>query len=87
MNEVIHRLVGYDRRTGELVTEYDIPTARLDFAKRTACVGPDDPGAVLCYKLTRQQARDIAGAIGAAVDVDALNFYMEGFTGSGQPIR
>ena len=39
----------------------------------------DDPQAVLCYELDRTQTRDLAATIGAPVNPDALNFYMEGF--------
>lgn len=79
MTEIIHRLVGYNRSTGMVADEYDIPGIHLEFAKRVAGVPADDPEAVLCYRLTGQQARDIAGAIGATIDVDAFNFYIEGF--------
>lgn len=62
-----------------VAAEYDVPRIHLEFAKRVAKVPADDPEAVLCYRLTGQQARDIAGAIGVAIDADAFNFYMEGF--------
>lgn len=76
---VFHALVGYDKATGEVAIEHEVPDAELDYAKATAGVGPDDPDAVLCYRLSPSQAGDIAGAIGVGVDGRAYNFYLEGF--------
>ena len=84
MTRIYHRLVGYGRITGDVMAEHDIPEACRDFAKQTAGVGYDDPEAVLCYRLTGKQTRAIAKAIGATVDADALNFYMEGFANLGR---
>jgi len=79
MTAISHRLVGYDPASGRVAAEYEIPESGLDYAKRVAGIGADDPEAVLCYKLTDAQTRAIAGAIGTRVDSGALNFYMEGF--------
>jgi hypothetical protein len=80
MTDIItHRLVGYDRVSGSMAVEYDVPNRFLEFAKRVAKVGADDPQAVLCYGLDDLQARDLAVAIGAKIDGDQLNFYLEGF--------
>jgi hypothetical protein len=76
---VTHRLVGYDRVSGRVAVEYDVPDRFLEFAKRLAKLGADDPEAVLCYRLDDQQAHDLAAAIGAKIDGDELNFYLEGF--------
>jgi hypothetical protein len=79
MTAISHRLVGYDPASERVAIEDKIPDSRLDYAKRVAEVGADDPEAVLCYKLTGAQIRDIAGAIGIVIDAETLNFYMEGF--------
>jgi hypothetical protein len=42
-------------------------------------VGADDPEAVLCYRLDDRQARKLAALIGAKIDPDQFNFYLEGF--------
>jgi hypothetical protein len=76
---ITHRLVGYDRTSGHVAVEYDIPDCLLERAKRVASVGADDPQAVLCYPLDKLQALGVAGAIGADIDPDQLNFYLEGF--------
>ena len=77
--DITHRLVGYDKTTGRVALEHEISPDRLDLAKRIAGVGVDDPEAALCYKLTDRQVRELASAIGARVDAEAWNFYMEGF--------
>jgi hypothetical protein len=83
MTDIItHRLVGYDRSSGRVAVEHDIPDRFLELAKRVAKVGADDPQAVLCYRLDDLQARDLALAIGAKIDRDHLNFYLEGFAGA-----
>jgi hypothetical protein len=79
MTAISHRLVGYDPASERVIAEYVIPESRLEHAKRVAGVGADDPDAVLCYKLTGDQTRDIAGMIGIVVESEALNFYLEGF--------
>lgn len=76
---VFHALVGYDKASGSVVAEYDVPASKFAHAKQVARVGEDDPEAVLCYMLTPEQAADIAGAIGVQADTRALNFYLEGF--------
>jgi hypothetical protein len=82
--QITHRLVGYDQRSGQVAVEHPIPPRHFAVAKTIAGVGFDDSDAALCYKLNKHQAREIAGAIGAAIDADALNFYMEGFA---EPVR
>jgi hypothetical protein len=78
-DRITHRLVGYDRTSGHVAVECDIPDRLLEHAKRVASVGADDPQAVLCYRLEKLQARELAAAIGADIDPDQLNFYLEGF--------
>jgi hypothetical protein len=76
-DRITHRLVGYDR--GHVAVEYDIPNRLLEHAKRVANVGADDPEALLCYRLDTLQARELGAAIGAKINPDQLNFYLEGF--------
>jgi hypothetical protein len=78
-NIITHRLVGYDRVGGRVAVEYDVPDHCLELAKRAAKVGADDPQAVLCHRLDDVQAHDLAAAIGAKIDRNQLNFYLEGF--------
>ena len=76
---ITHRLVGYDRASGRVAVEYDVPDRLLERAKGIAKVGADDPEAVLCYRLDDLQVHDLATAIGAKIDCDQANFYLEGF--------
>ena len=81
---VTHRLVGYDKVTGWVAVECDIPQHHLQQVKLIAGVSADDPEAALCYRLDATQTRDLAATIGALVNPDALNFYMEGFAAPAQ---
>lgn len=81
---VFHRLVGYDKATELVAAQVEIPAEHLDYAKQVAGVGPDDPDAVFCYELNPHKARDIGGAIGAALPSDDLDWFMEG---SSEPVR
>jgi hypothetical protein len=63
--KVIHRLVGYDRRTDQMKVRYEIPSDTLAEAKRIAGVASDDPGAAWSYPLSVDQARAIAKLIRA----------------------
>jgi hypothetical protein len=76
---ITHRLVGYDRASGRVAVEYDVPDRLLELAKGIAKVGADDPEAVLCYKLDDLQAHDLAAAIGTKIDCHQASFYLEGF--------
>lgn len=79
MTQVFHALVGYDKTTGRVAAEHEVPAQALPLAKRIAGVGEDDPDAVLSYMLTPRQALEIAEAIDAPADTRALNFYLEGY--------
>ena len=76
---VFHALVGYDKKSGEVAVEYDVPDSELNYAKDIAGVRSDDPDAALSYKLSPSQAGDIAGAIGVGIDGQAFNFYLQGY--------
>jgi hypothetical protein len=76
---ITHRLVGYDRASGRVAVEYDVPDRLLELAKGIAKVGADDPEAILCYRLDDLQAHDLATAIGAKIDCYQASFYLEGF--------
>lgn len=76
---VVHRLVGYDRRTDRMRTRCDIPHNVLAEAKRIAGVAPDDPDAAWSYPLSAARARAMAQLIRAEIDPDHFEFYLEPF--------
>jgi hypothetical protein len=76
--KVIHRLVGYDRRTDQGKQRFDIPDTRLRDAKEIARVPDDDPDAVWSYRMSDAQARRVAKLVGGKLDRDA-EFFLEAF--------
>jgi hypothetical protein len=76
---VVHRLVGYSRKTDRMVERYDIPPSKLDQAIVIAAVDDDDPDAISSYALSAEQADGIADLIGVAVDCGQLEFFLEAF--------
>jgi hypothetical protein len=70
----IYRLVGYDRRTERLAQRYDIPPAKAKKAKDLVGLEPDDIGDM---PLTDPQARSIAAMIGAEIDIDRFEYFLE----------
>ena len=78
---IVHRLVGYDRRTDRKKQNWDIPDDRLSAVKEIARVPQDDPDAVWSYPLSLAQAREVASVVGLAIDPDA-DFFLEAFSDS-----
>jgi hypothetical protein len=76
---VVHRLTGYDRRTELLASECDIPIEDIARVREIARVGPDDPDVIGSYLLDRQQAERIARLLGAEIDADRYDFFLEPF--------
>jgi len=76
---VEHRLVGCDRPTDRMKVRFDIPDALLPGAKKIAQVPPDDPEAAWWYPLSTAQVRNVANLIGAEVDPNAAEFFLEAF--------
>ena len=72
-----YRLVGYDRKTERQAHSYDIPANRSSYAQGVARIPPDDPNAVGDIELSGSQARDIAGVIGVAIDVQSTDYFLE----------
>jgi len=58
---------------------FDIPEERLPDAKKLAQVPDDDPEAAWSYPLTKAQARRLAVLIGARLDPDHAEFFLEAF--------
>jgi hypothetical protein len=79
---LVHRLVGYDRRTDRMKTRSDIPPDLLAETKRIAGVGSEDPDAAWSYPLSAAQARAVAQLIGTEIDPSGLEFFLEPFADS-----
>ena len=76
---VVHRLVGYDRRTDQARERFDIPEGLLAEAKRIAQVPADDPDAAWSYRLSLRQAGKLAQLIGVIPDFQGAEFFLEAF--------
>ncbi|HTT80484.1 MAG TPA: hypothetical protein VMF86_12475 [Stellaceae bacterium] len=72
-------MVGYDRQTDRANIRFDVPRRLLSEAKRIAQVPDDDPQAAWSYPLSIDQTRDVAALIGAAVDPNHGEFFLEAF--------
>jgi hypothetical protein len=79
MTRVIHRLVGYDRRTDRMKVKFDIPDRLMAEAKKIAKVPEDDPDAAWSYPLTEAKAHRLAKVIGVRADANEVEFYLEAF--------
>ena len=76
---VNHRLVGYDRRTDRATQSFDVADRVLPMVKRIAQVPEDDPNAAWSYPLASEQVRQVADLIGATVDPESAEFFLEAF--------
>ena len=81
-----HHLVGF-RKTDELVGEqHELPEDLLEFAKGLAKVRKNDPDAVFPYPLRPAVARELAAAMGVAIDPEHHNYFLEGYAKT-SPLR
>ena len=82
---VIHRLVGYDKQTDRPKQRFDIPEDRLSRVKQIARVHEDDPDAVWSYSLSAAQAREVVNLVGAQLELQASEFFLEAFADPAPP--
>lgn len=80
MTQVIHRLVGYDRRTDRMTDQFDIPDHLFSDAKKIAKVHADDPGASWSYPLDGVQTKQLASLIGSRVTLKHAEYFLEAFS-------
>ena len=78
MKAAHHRLVGYDRQTELEKFEVTIPRHIFAEVSSLAAVDDDDPDAVGCHELTREQAHRIAINVHRSLP-SGLDFFLEGF--------
>jgi hypothetical protein len=85
--KVIHRLVGYDPKTDRMKLKINIADRLLGDAKRIAGVPDDDPDAAWSYPLSHSPVRAVATLIGAQLDPDNAEFFLEAFADRGRRPR
>jgi len=78
MNQVAHSLVGYDRITERVAEEFGVPAAVLTRAKKLARVPAGDPDALMCYPLEAAKAHALADILGATIDTERRDYFLEG---------
>ena len=74
---VPHQLTGYDKRTEKLVYAYDIPRTKDHLVRDVAGVPQRDTDGLGSYHLSPEQARKIAAAIGARINTDRYDWFVE----------
>ena len=78
MKAARHRLVGYDRQTELEKFEVAIPQHVLEEVSSLVSFDEDDPDAVGCYELTKDQAHRIAIKVHESLP-SGLDFFLEGY--------
>jgi hypothetical protein len=78
MKAALHRLVGYDRKTELEKFEVTIPQHVFGEISSVVSFDDDDPDAVFCYELTKEQARRIAIIVHKSLP-SGLDFFLEGY--------
>jgi hypothetical protein len=77
MKEAQHRLVGYDRQTELEKFEVAIPQRIFGEVSSVVPFDDDDPDAIGCYELTKDQAHQIAILVRKSLPT-GLDFFLEG---------
>jgi hypothetical protein len=78
MKAAQHRLVGYDRQTELEKFEVTIPQHVFEEVSSLVSLDDDDPDAVGCYELTKDQAHRIATKVRKSLP-SGLDFFLEGY--------
>lgn len=78
--KMTYRLVGYDRQTEKLVESHLIPEKHITYAKRVARFSSTDPDDIGDAPLNSAEARDIAGTIGATIDTQHRDYFLEPYS-------
>ena len=78
MKAAQHRLVGYDRQTELEKFEVPIPQHVFEEVSSLVSFDNDDPDAVGCYELTKDQAHRIAIKVRKSLP-SGLDFFLEGY--------
>ena len=82
---VVHQLTGYDKADDERVFQAMVGPLLLGLAKDLAAPRDDDPDAVFPYPLTPVAARILADALGARIDTQRNDYFLEAFAAADAP--
>lgn len=81
MASIIYEVIGYDRKTGEVIAEYRVPVRRVRSVFHIAGVSPQDDG-FGCYPLRHEQVSEIERVLETTIQHPDCDFFLEP---SGQP--
>ena len=73
---LIYEVIGYDRRTGQLIEAHEVPQRRVPSVKRAAGVRPSDDG-LGSYPLSPEQVAEIATIMETSIKLDDKAFFLE----------
>lgn len=74
--EMLYRLVGFDRRTDELVSSDAVPSELIPEVRKIAGIPTSDDGAG-DYPLDCSQSSKIARRLGIAARTDTTDYFIE----------
>lgn len=87
MTELTHRLVGYDKLSGRVSVEHEIPDRAVAEARRIAQAPATAPDCLADRPLTQGQAAEIATLIRRPIDSERLDFVFEPSAAEAVPAR
>jgi len=73
---VMYEVNGYDRKTGDLTSSFEIPERRVPSVLRVVGVTPPDDG-LGSYPLQTGQVAEIASLLETKIDQGDLDFFLE----------
>jgi hypothetical protein len=76
VTEVVHSLVGYDRRTEKVAYQHDIPLEKWDAVRKFLHPDDDDPEMVDVYPLNESMAHNLIGILPDIAGQD-LDYFIE----------
>jgi hypothetical protein len=72
-----HKLVGYDKKSKNLSAKYEVPQQIFDVVCHVAGIPYDDRDATGRYPLSPLAAQEIGKIIGAEIDTDRLDYFLQ----------
>jgi hypothetical protein len=72
-----HKLVGYAKKSGKLSAEYEVQQHTFGVVCHVAGIPYDDRDATGRYPLSPLAAQEIGKIIGAEIDTDRLDYFLQ----------